>query len=284
VVRDPNERDKDPFRGQLFWSRRGGRDLSAEVDYDRFCPACGYNLRGMPMKSRCPECGALGGWKLDDEPLSWDDEQTFAAFLGTTFTVIFDPHRLARHMWRQARMDLNEARRYRRIALSISAIGLTCICFIITARMLSPLTALISLPMQAIAMVVWLNSVTLEPLSRLKDWTGSGAVARRVQAIVHYLSAPLVLTPLLVPLAIFMRPFPMDNWLLAAGIFVALLAGLLFFATLGLGWMLYELIDMPKIQAHTMALGWLITSITTAAIVLVAVPAMAALLAWRIVG
>src|SRR5262245_48186418 len=58
------DRDKEEraFWGQLFWPRPGGRDISAEVDYDRPCPDCGYNLRGMPIRARCPECGSIGGW------------------------------------------------------------------------------------------------------------------------------------------------------------------------------------------------------------------------------
>src|SRR5882724_5986708 len=120
MVRDPRERD-DPLSGRLFWPRTGGRDISAEVDYDR----------------PCPECGSLGGWGLEDEPIAWDDEQNFGAFIRSCATAIFNPHLLARHIWRQVRMDLPAARRFRRIVLAIATISLCVVTFTLTGRALN---------------------------------------------------------------------------------------------------------------------------------------------------
>ena len=65
---------------------------------------------------------------------------------------------------------------------------------------------------------------------------------------------------------------------------VALLIVQLWLAAIALGWLLFELIDMPKIQAHVMALGPVLTATASAAIILVAVPATIAMLALHIVG
>jgi hypothetical protein len=280
---DPRESD-DPLQGHLFWSRRGGRDLSAEVDYDRPCTVCGYNLRGMPLRSRCPECGSLGGWNLYDEPVAWDDDRTPGAFISTCLTAIFRPHRLARHVWRPARMDLLAARRFRRIALTIASISLIIVAFVITLRTCGIPAALLSIPFQSAAIIVWLNAVTLEPLSRLKEWSGNSALARRVQCIVHYASATLVLSPLHVVLVLLVKDASDFPWQLQAAMHVGLLIVQLWLASIALGWLLYELIDMPKIQAHVMALGPVITATASAAIVLFAVPATIAMLALKIVG
>ena len=281
--RDERESD-DPLAGHLFWSRRGGRDLSAEVDYDRPCTVCGYNLRGMPLRSRCPECGSLGGWNLYDEPVAWDDERTLGAFVSTCFTAIFRPHRLARHVWRPARMDLPAARRFRRIALTIASISLIIVAFVVTLRACGIPAALLSIPFQSASIIVWLNAATLEPLSRLKEWSGNSALARRVQCIVHYASATLVLSPLHVVLVLLVND-PRDvPWQLAAAMHVALLIVQLSLASIALGWLLYELIDMPKIQAHVMALGPVLTATASAAVILVGVPATIAMLALKMTG
>lgn len=281
--RDPQEPD-DPLAGHLFWSRRGGRDLSAEVDYDRPCAVCGYNLRGMPLRSRCPECGSLGGWNLYDEPVAWDDERTFWAFVSTCITAIFRPHRLARHVWVPARMDLPAARRFRRIALTLASVSLVVVAFLITLRTCGIPAALLSIPFQSAAIIVWLNAVTLEPLSRLKEWSGNSALARRVQCVVMYSSATLVLSPLHIVLVLLMRD-PVDfPWQIVAAASIALLIVQIWLASIVLGWLHYELIDMPKIQAHVMALGPVFTAMASAAIVLFAVPATIAMLALKITG
>ncbi|MFT3789081.1 MAG: hypothetical protein QM770_23385 [Tepidisphaeraceae bacterium] len=46
-----------------------------------FCKTCRYDLRGLPTKSRCPECGAE--FDKSDEATFYDpfDEQRWAAVL-----------------------------------------------------------------------------------------------------------------------------------------------------------------------------------------------------------
>src|SRR4051812_35111516 len=244
-----NQRNSDdPLQNQTFWSRRGGRDLSAEVDYDRPCPVCGYNRRGMPMKSRCPECGSLGGWNLYDDPVAWGDRQTFGAFVSTVATAVMNPRRLARHVWCPQRLDLLAARRFRRIALAIASMSLLLAAFLITMRMMGSAVALVSLPFDAVPIIVWLNTVTIEPLGRMKEWSPNTPLGRRVHVIVHYASAWLVLSPLhVLPTMFFSDP---KNVLPLLAAHAALLIVQLWISAMSLGWLLYELVDMPPIQAR----------------------------------
>jgi hypothetical protein len=285
MVRKRQDSD-DPLAGHLFWSRRGGRDLSAEVDYDRPCPVCGYSLRGMPIKSRCPECGSTGGWAIDDEPISWDERQTRRTFIGTAATIIFHPHRLARHVWLKRRLDLQAARRFRRINITVAAISLSLAAFIVTAKTVNWAVAGCSLPFQVAAIVLWLNAITLEPMSRLKIWTGDSPISRRVQTIAYYFPAALSLSIIHLASPIWWcdSADAAGTWFAIGAIHLCVLAVQLWIASRGLGWMLYELIDMPKVQAQMMAVGWVIGAIAQAAVMLIGVPAMIAIVMQHLVG
>src|SRR5690242_11955255 len=155
-MRNERQDPDDPLAGHLFWSRRGGRDLSAEVDYDRPCPVCGYNRRGMPLRSRCPECGSIGGWNLYDEPVAWDDESGFVAFISTCVKAIFSPHAMARQVWRPGRFDINAARRFRRIVIAYATIFLAATIFMFAMRAAGLVPALVTLPVALIVIIIWL--------------------------------------------------------------------------------------------------------------------------------
>src|SRR5437763_15311738 len=103
----------------------------------------------MPIKSRCPECGSVGGWNLYEEPGAWDDGPGIGAFVSTCLAAIFHPQRLARHVWCPERLDLNAARRFRRFVLTIASLSLMVVAFIITLRATNIVTALVCLPIDA---------------------------------------------------------------------------------------------------------------------------------------
>src|SRR5207249_5612840 len=102
----------------------------------------------------------------------------------------------------------------------------------------------------AVAIIVWLNAVTIEPLARMKDWPPNSAVGLRVYVVVHYASACLVLSPLHIVMVLLVNDPHDVPWLLAAAMHLGLLMVQLWLASLALGWLLYELVDMPPVQAH----------------------------------
>jgi hypothetical protein len=281
-----NRRDSDdPLAGHLFWSRRGGRDLSAEVDFDRPCPVCGYKLRGRPLRTRCPECGATGGWAIDDEPIAWDERQTLGAFISTAAMILFHPHRIARHVWLNRRLNLQAARRFRRICIGVAAISFSIVAVLLTGRTLNWQVAGCSALFQSLAIILWLNAVTLEPMARLKVWSGESQISRRVQTIAYYFPAALLLSVIHLAGLIWWNDLQYSGvWLLIGAFHVSVLAVQLWICSLGLGWMTYELIDMPKVQAHMMAMGWVIGASVQAVIMLIGVPAMVALVMQHLVG
>ena len=73
-------------------------------------------------------------------------------------------------------------------------------------------------------------------------------------------------------------------WMAVGLIHVSVLAVQLWICSLGLGWMTYELVDMPKVQAHMMAMGWVIGATVQAAIMLIGVPALIAIVMQHLVG
>ncbi|MCG3127084.1 MAG: hypothetical protein CHACPFDD_01942 [Phycisphaerae bacterium] len=48
--------------------------LSSTVDWDAPCGRCGYNLRGLELRGRCPECGAPTWLSVGDDSLASADE------------------------------------------------------------------------------------------------------------------------------------------------------------------------------------------------------------------
>jgi hypothetical protein len=121
-------------------------------------------------------------------------------------------------------------------------------------------------------------------LSRLKEWSGNSPAARRVQSIVHYASASLALSPLHLVLVLAVNDPHDFPWMIAAAMHVGLIIFQLWLATIAMGWLMYELIDMPKLEAHVLAMGPLITAVATGLVVLVGVSATMAMLASHLVG
>ena len=159
MPRHPRDSD-DPLQNQTFWTRRGGQDFSAEVDYDRPCPVCGYNLRGLPMRSRCPECGAIGGWNLYDDAVAWDESHTLGALLRPAASGDFST------------ASAGAARLVPAALGSGGGTALSAHCarhrdafspadrpFIVTLRATSIAAGWLSPPFDAAAIIVWLNAV-----------------------------------------------------------------------------------------------------------------------------
>jgi hypothetical protein len=96
---------------------------------DILCEGCGYVLNGLPLESRCPECGkpiqeSVGHDRT--EPTWEQAPRKSAGFLRTTLDVIFRPTQFYRTL--AVRGSVEGARKFARVHWWIAAglFGLTC--------------------------------------------------------------------------------------------------------------------------------------------------------------
>jgi hypothetical protein len=220
-----------------------------------------------------------------DEPVPWEDRRGVVGFLLTTILTICRPHELARQVWRPARLDLLAAKQFRRICLIISASALCTIAVAVNAAVIGLDRVWWCLPFDAAAVIVWLNAATLEPMRFFRNYLASHTL-KRVEVILHYTSAPLVLVPLqLALLAITVRTAQSpQGWLIAAGMHVGLLLATMSLGTLVHGWLLYETVNVPKLTAFMYPLGAALSSASTGVVMLIGVPAFTASVISRIGG
>jgi len=98
-------------------------NFSADAAPQRFCPDCGYDLRGI-TSDRCPECG----FKIDDasmaaSPIPWVHRRRIGrarAFWRTLLLTTFRPKRLAGAA--AMPVDYREAQRFRRWIIILTSL------------------------------------------------------------------------------------------------------------------------------------------------------------------
>lgn len=286
----PYERDqRDPLERRQFWPRPGRPEALGEIDFDQPCANCGYNMRGLPPGTPCPECGSRFGWNVGEEPIPWQADATSKplSFFRTAFMAIVTSHDLAKHVWHPGRLNLTSAKRFRHIALCIATPPLCVIAWMITAAVTSPRVAWFSLPMDAIAIIVWLCAVTLEPVQFFKDKV-STKLLRRVECVAYYATAPLLLVPLhLVTLFVTMKPLlgstSINPWLVA-GEHIAMLLVTMALGVPLIAWLLYETVSITRAGAFAMAYARAISAIGTAVVLLLGVPTITAAVVSRMLS
>lgn len=98
-------------------------DGSPEVVAGRYCPGCGYDLRGLPVDGNCPECGRVVGAAATYR-IPWERRAEFGrllAFIQTVWLATARPARLADAA--AGPVDVRAARSFRRLAVLVVAAG-----------------------------------------------------------------------------------------------------------------------------------------------------------------
>lgn len=242
---------------RTFWPRAGPVGaVVPDLGDDRPCGSCGYNLRGLPFNTACPECGAVWGIDPSVEPIPWNERQSIGSFLGTVLMVLTTPGELAGHVWKRDMLWLRPARRFRRINVLLATISVSAVVVMVTAQAIGPQPALWCAPIDFIAVLWWFISLTNDP-QRFFQNKGNPVASIRAAGLSYYLSAPLFLSPL--HLGIIAMPFPIvarqDASVLALVLHAALIVLQLLLMASAESALLWQLVELPRGGAFAISLG-----------------------------
>ena len=180
-------------------------DIPAVVDdsVERFCPSCGYNLRGIGS-DRCPECGtAVDRSTLATSVIPWTHRRTLglvSAYLRTVKLSILHPAKLAKEIGRPA--SFADAILFRRVTTglataSIIALSICVVCVNYTFGELSGYHFEI-IGAAVFWICVWFFFLTSGGVASYWFAPSSRPIEQqnRAIAISYYACGPLALTPI----------------------------------------------------------------------------------------
>jgi len=141
--------------------------------------------------------------------------------------------------------------------------------------------------MDAVAITVWLNSISIGTAIYFNDKVSSRMLPR-VHTIANYTTAPLLLIPFHLIVMMLTLRAPSNGSPVNALLAIAQHLGLLV-ATLSLGvplfaWLLFESVSITALGAFTIAWGRTLVLASSAILMIVLVPAMMALIVYRLVS
>ncbi len=177
----------------------------AGVDYDLFCPECGYNLRGV-TSDRCPECGVVfDRATLVVSRIPWVHRKELGwlrAYWGTVWFVSVHPRRFCQEAAHP--VDFDDAQRFRWVTIAHVLVPLLLVGAYPVVRLLMSGTA----PSGSVAVEFAIGKVTWAAATAAFFLAATGVpsyffhprhlpVSRqnRLVAMSYYTCAPLALTP-----------------------------------------------------------------------------------------
>jgi hypothetical protein len=281
-------RQSDDIRDsrRTYWPRYGPAVPPPDINDDRLCRNCGYNLRGLAYNTVCPECGSVFGTIPGEEPLHFDERQTPGNYFLTLYQILFDPREFGAHAWGADHLDWRAARRFRQTNTAIAAVSFGIVLFALMRRFTSN-DAVVALawPVSMIGVLLWFKSVTLDRLRFLERENLLPRDPQRAKALVSYLSAPLALSPIqVVALYGSLRLANGENWPIAAALHAILLALQMLLVAGADAYLLWQLIDFSRAQAWLMGLVGSVMHIITGIFYCIALPAAFTMLAKNLVG
>jgi hypothetical protein len=264
---------------QNFWPRAGPAGIVPDLGDDRPCSGCGYNLRGLPFDTACPECGAEWGIDPSAEPVAWNDKPSFASFFQTVIMVLTAPGELSGHIWKRDMIWMRPARRFRAINVALATVSLSAVILTIQAQAIGLDRASWCAPVDLMAVLWWFITLTRDPQRFLQD-KGNVIGCKRAAGLSAYMSAPLVLSPL--HLAILLLPVYVPH--VEAVVFplilhAALIAIQILLMASAESALLWQLVQIPRAAAFAIAMGNMFIRCLRGAVYVVAIPAVMASMA-----
>jgi hypothetical protein len=263
---------------RTYWPRAGPvGGYVPDLGDDRPCENCGYNLRGLPYNSTCPECGATSGIVPTVEPIPWNERQTLGSFFATAIMVLGSPGELAAHVWKRDMIWLKPARRFRRINVLLATISVFSVVLWTTTQAIGLDRALLCAPLDFVAVLWWFISLTSDPPLFFKD-KGNAVACLRAAGLSFYLAAPLCLAPM--HIAFIPLPVPMlgrEEAIVASLVIqAALIAVQLLLMAAAESALLWQLVELPRTGAFAIALGNGLLRAVRGAVYVVLIPAVMA--------
>jgi hypothetical protein len=271
---------------RTYWPRYGPAVPPPDINDDRLCTNCGYNLRGLAYATRCPECGSVGGASPGEEPLYFDEQAGVGSYFATIYQVLFDAEDFGSHVWHAGHLDWRAARRFRQLNTFIAAACFGAVMLYLMFRFTPRMeVVMLAWAVSMIGVLLWFKSVTLDRLRFLERENLLPRDPQRTKALISYLSAPLALSPLhVVALYGAVQFVGRNEWGLAITLHAIILTIQMLLVASADAHLLWQLLDVSKGQARFMGFCGAIWHAITGGFYCIALPATFTMLAKNLLG
>jgi hypothetical protein len=194
--------DWEYYDRKTFWPRPS--NMPSPLTEDIRCEQCGYDLRGLTY-GHCPECGhAFNERTIFGTRLPWIHRKVIGAneaFWRTASLVIARPVQFARDAAGGTRLVERDGTYFRWLVMGVAFVPALVLAGFGIVRLLSGEAMVLALVASTVLLLLWLDGISRVPVSLFRHQYLASDRLERVVAMSHYTCAPLVLTPLHLPVA-----------------------------------------------------------------------------------